>query len=140
MNGSNMLGRALLEALGAEDLAAFADRLRPFLVDIRETSGEPLLSCAQAANHAGVHVETIRRAIRAGTLTAAGVVGRSPRIALSDLDTWLAAPLSRRRASSHALAPRSEASQRPQGSPRRPLANALAPYDRPGKDRLASRT
>ena len=49
---------------------------------------EPLLSCTQAARRAQCHVETIRRAVARGALSASRA-GRSLRIAPSDLDDWL---------------------------------------------------
>ena len=63
----------------------------------------PLMTPADAAEHARVAVETIRRAIRGGELSVAGYVGRSPRLSRDALDDWLAArsapaaPVSRQR-------------------------------------------
>jgi hypothetical protein len=69
-----------------------ADLLAPHLLErIEPAPHEPtqLLTCAQAAAHAGTHVETVRRAVRSGALEAAGWVGRSPRITPMALATWL---------------------------------------------------
>ncbi|MGZ4239342.1 MAG: helix-turn-helix domain-containing protein [Solirubrobacteraceae bacterium] len=58
---------------------------------------------ADAAEYAGVAVETILRAIRRGELPAAGHVGRSPRMSRDAVEGWLArtspplAPVSRKR-------------------------------------------
>ncbi|MGZ4266851.1 MAG: helix-turn-helix domain-containing protein, partial [Solirubrobacteraceae bacterium] len=63
----------------------------------------PLMTPADAAEHARVAVETIRRAIRGGELSVAGYVGRSPRLSRDAVDGWLAetsppaAAVSRRR-------------------------------------------
>ncbi len=66
--------------------------MRPFLT--AASSSDPpadrLLTVAEAATRAHVHVETIRRAVRDGGLVIAGRVGRSARIQPSDVDRWLA--------------------------------------------------
>ena len=52
---------------------------------------------------AGVHPETVRRAIRSGALPVAGYVGQRPRLRREDVDAWIAggeapgASVSRRR-------------------------------------------
>jgi Helix-turn-helix domain len=56
----------------------------------RRLSAVPLMTAADAARHAGVNVETILRAVRAGDLAVAGYVGRSPRISRDVLVGWLA--------------------------------------------------
>lgn len=48
-----------------------------------------LLSVPEAAARASVHQNTIREAIRAGKLPAAGRVGRRYRIELSALLRWI---------------------------------------------------
>lgn len=48
------------------------------------------MTAADAARHAQVNVETILRAVRAGELSVAGYVGRSPRISRDALNRWLA--------------------------------------------------
>lgn len=55
-----------------------------------------LLTCSQAAQRAGCHVQTIRTAIRNRRLHAR-YVGRSPRIAIADLDAWMSPALTRDR-------------------------------------------
>jgi len=57
----------------------------------RRLSVVPLMTAADAAAYARVNVETILRAVRAGELSLAGYVGRSPRISRHALDGWLAA-------------------------------------------------
>lgn len=71
------------------DLDALADLVAP-LVAARLAAGAPaeLLTPAEAARRAGVHAETIRRAIRSGALSASRV-GRSLRVSPEDLDAWL---------------------------------------------------
>lgn len=84
--------RELPEALDQGFLEVLATKLRPYLrasVDA-EPPGEQLMTPAEAAARARVHVETVRRAIRAGELPIAGRVGRSPRISKTELDRWLA--------------------------------------------------
>jgi len=120
------LARALLDALDDDDLVELAERLAPLLPPRRapakplETQ-EAMLTCAQAAQQAGTHVETIRRAVRSGALRA-GMAGRSPRIAPADLDAWL------RGSGRNGQTPRSRAPQ-PTGK-RRPLADALRSMER----------
>ena len=86
------LGHALLDSLDEDDLAELAYRLAPFLplrLGRPETlPEEAMLTCGQAAQRAGTHVETIRRAVRSGALHA-GRAGRSPRIAPGDLNSWM---------------------------------------------------
>ena len=86
------LARSLPDVLDDETLAILAERLRPHLAPGMkpEAHGEPLLTAAQAAELTGVHVETIRRAVRAGNLLVAGRIGRSPRIRPLELDRWVA--------------------------------------------------
>jgi excisionase family DNA binding protein len=88
---ARQLAQDLPGALDDQALAILAARLRPYLG--RELDGQRpddrLLTAAEAAARARVHVETIRRAIRAGDLCTAGRVGRSPRISIVALDAWL---------------------------------------------------
>ena len=53
-------------------------------------SASTLMTTAEVAQYARVGVETIQRAIRTGDLTAAGYVGRSPRLSRDAVDGWLA--------------------------------------------------
>jgi excisionase family DNA binding protein len=70
---------AFLEALEAR-VAALEGRL----------SAVPLMTAADAAAYARVNVETILRAVRAGELSVAGYIGRSPRISRDAVNGWLA--------------------------------------------------
>jgi excisionase family DNA binding protein len=79
--------RALPGTLDEETLVALAELLGPYMrIGAERTE---LLTAADAAKRAQVHVETIRRAVRGGDLKAAGKVGRSVRITTSALDEWL---------------------------------------------------
>ena len=114
------LGQALLDSLDEDDLAELAYRLAPFLPLRLERPKtlpeETMLTCGQAAQRAGTHVETIRRAVRSGALHA-GRAGRSPRIAPADLDRWM------HRGERNTGKPRSRASR--STTKRRTLADAL---------------
>ena len=127
------LARSLLGSLDADDLAELAERLAPFLAPRLATATpvetqEAMLTCSQAARRAGAHVETIRRAVRSGALRA-GRVGRSPRIAPTDLDAWLRGS-ARDEQTSLLRAPRATGK-------RRPLADALRSMER--RDRAGIR-
>jgi excisionase family DNA binding protein len=123
------LGRLLLDALDEGDLTELAERLAP-LVPPRLAPTNPvemaeaMLTCSQAAQRTGTHVETIRRAVRSGALRA-GKAGRSPRIAPADLDSWLRGNGRSARQTRRSPAPR------PTGK-RRPLADALRSVERDG--------
>jgi excisionase family DNA binding protein len=84
------LARLLPAALDDVALRDLASRLLPYLEtpDIHEPN-DRLLTAADAAGRVGVNVETIRRAIRAGDLTVAARIGRSPRVTVVALETWL---------------------------------------------------
>jgi len=85
------LARLLPDALDEDALRDLASRLLPYLEtpDVGEHHAR-LLTAADAAERVGVNVETVRRAIRAGDLTVAARIGRSPRITVVALETWLA--------------------------------------------------
>jgi excisionase family DNA binding protein len=85
--------QGLPEALDDEVAARLAARVRPFLTAATPSDEAPagrLLTVAEAAIRAHVHVETIRRAVRDGGLAIVGRVGRSARIQPSEVDRWLA--------------------------------------------------
>jgi hypothetical protein len=85
------LARSLTGALDAEGLSELAARLSPYLEDRpRRSKTERLLSAADVAEQAGVNVETVRRAIRAGELDVAARIGRSPRMTALAVETWFA--------------------------------------------------
>lgn len=81
--------RALPAALDDDTLEALATRLGPHMQN-HGTDEPGLLNTTDAARRANVHVETIRRAIRAGELEVAARIGRSPRLTTKAIDTWLA--------------------------------------------------
>src|SRR3954447_19544156 len=57
----------------------------------RQAAGQaPLLTTTDAAEIAGVHADTVRRAIRSGALQVAGYVGQRPRLRREDVDEWIA--------------------------------------------------
>jgi excisionase family DNA binding protein len=130
---SGQLAQAVLADLDSDGLDRLAELLAPRLARIATApthSAEPLLTCAETAIWARVHVETIRRAVRSGALHAYRV-GREWRIASADLEAWL----NREKPREHSARPRTRRrSTRP-----RPMADALAamdtrprePYDAP---------
>ena len=72
-------------------MAAYLDALEARVGALeRRLPAVPLMTAADAARYARVNVETILRAVRAGELSVAGCVGRSPRISRDALDGWLA--------------------------------------------------
>jgi excisionase family DNA binding protein len=107
----------LLTALTDAELEALADRLAPLIAE-RLASPPGLLTPHEAARRAGVHVETIRRAVRTGALPASRA-GRAVRIDADDLDRWL-------RQEHGARAHAGRRRPRPRAAGRRPLADALA--------------
>ena len=95
------MARVLSAALDDEALRELALQLLPYL-EVREVPESPnhrLLTTADAAERAGVNVETVRRAIRAGELPVAARIGRSPRLTALVLDAWLAKTAQRQPAS-----------------------------------------
>ena len=86
------MARLMSAALDDEALRELASRLLPFLDDreVPEPQNHRLLTAADAAERAGVNVETVRRAIRAGELSVAARIGRSPRLTALAIDAWLA--------------------------------------------------
>ena len=88
--------RPLVDAIPAlmddHALEELAQRLRPLLASAEHfeaNNGGALLTCAEAASYARVHVETIRRAVRNNAIPVAARIGRSPRISQVGLDQWL---------------------------------------------------
>jgi excisionase family DNA binding protein len=81
------VARVLPGTLDEVAVAALAARLRPYLGP--QAPENELLTATEAAARAHVHVETIRRAVRAGELRVGGKVGRSPRIRADAVDEWL---------------------------------------------------
>jgi excisionase family DNA binding protein len=119
------LGTAWVAQLDADDLAALAARLAPYLPTSSEPAPvEPLLTVAQAAARASMCAETVRRAVRSGALPAARA-GRSLRVRPDDLDAWL------RRSERPQTAPQTPVRRARSRAKRRPLGAALAALDRP---------
>jgi excisionase family DNA binding protein len=79
-----------LDELGPQTIDRLAMLVAERLIEQRAAGVEPLLSTPEAAKAAGVHPETVRRAIRAGALRTAGYVGNRPRMRRVDVDAWVA--------------------------------------------------
>jgi excisionase family DNA binding protein len=79
-----------LDELGPQTLDRLAELVAERLIEQRAAGAEPLLSTREAARAAGVHPETVRRAIKAGALRTAGYVGNRPRMRRPDVDAWVA--------------------------------------------------
>ncbi len=84
------LGVALLEQLDGDDVAELRRRLGiPSEREPDPIEHEAMLTPGAAAERLNVNVETIRRAVRSGALSAVRV-GRQLRISPRALDEWLA--------------------------------------------------
>jgi excisionase family DNA binding protein len=79
-----------LDELGPQTLDRLAELVAERLLEQRAAGAEPLLSTRDAARVAGVHPDTVRRAIKAGALGTAGYVGNRPRMRRADVDAWVA--------------------------------------------------
>lgn len=79
-----------LDELGPQTLDRLAELVAERLIEQRAAGAEPLLSTAEVSRVAGVHPETVRRAIKAGALSTAGYVGNRPRMRRADVDAWVA--------------------------------------------------
>jgi excisionase family DNA binding protein len=84
-----VLDADVLDELGPRTIDRLADLVADRLAERRAAGEERLLSVAQAAEIAGVHPETVRRAIRSGALEVAGYAGKRPRLRREDVDQWL---------------------------------------------------
>src|SRR3954453_21733021 len=79
-----------LDELGPRTIDRLADLVAERLA-AREAAGQvPLLTIADAAKVAGVHADTVRRAIREDELKVAGYVGKRARLRRADLEEWIA--------------------------------------------------
>src|SRR5262245_49812547 len=79
-----------LDELGPRTLDRLADLVAERLAE-REAAGHArLLNTGDVAEIAGVHADTVRRAIRNGALKVAGYVGQRPRMRREDVDAWIA--------------------------------------------------
>jgi excisionase family DNA binding protein len=79
-----------LDELGPQTIDRLAELVAERLIEQRAAGAEPLLSTAEAAKAAGVHAETVRRAVKAGVLRTVGYVGNRPRMRRIDVDAWVA--------------------------------------------------
>ena len=78
-----------LDELGPQTIDRLADLVEKRLAERRAAGQAPLLTVAQAAQVAGVHPETVRRAIKSGLLEAAGYAGKRPRLRREEVERWL---------------------------------------------------
>jgi excisionase family DNA binding protein len=79
-----------LDKLGPETIDRLADLVEARLVARRAAGEEVLLTPTAAAEIAGVHPETMRRAIRSGAIEVAGYVGARARLRRAAIDAWVA--------------------------------------------------
>jgi excisionase family DNA binding protein len=80
-----------LEELGPRTIDRLADLVAQRLAERRAAGEAPLLTTNDVAEIAGVHAETVRRAIRIGSLRVVGYVGQRPRMRREDVEAWIAA-------------------------------------------------
>jgi excisionase family DNA binding protein len=79
-----------LEELGPETIDRLAELVEARLVARHAAGEEVLLTPRAAAEIAGVHPETMRRAIRSGAIEVAGYVGARARLRRAAVDVWVA--------------------------------------------------
>lgn len=79
-----------LDELGPETIDRLAELVEARLVERRAAGEEVLLTSMAAAEIAGVHPETMRRAIRSGAIEVAGYVGARARLRRAAVDAWVA--------------------------------------------------
>src|SRR3954466_14206069 len=75
-----------LDELGPRTLDRLADLVAQRLAERRAAGEAPLLTTIDVAEIAGVHADTVRRAIRSGALKVAGYVGQRPRMRREDVN------------------------------------------------------
>src|SRR3954447_15565017 len=80
-----------LDELGPRTIDRLADLVAQRLAERRAAGELPLLSAVEAAKVAGVHPDTVRRAIRIGALQVVGYVGQRPRMRREDVEAWIGA-------------------------------------------------
>jgi excisionase family DNA binding protein len=78
-----------LDELGPETMDRLAELVEARLVERRAAGEEVLLTPTSAAEIAGVHPETLRRAIRSGAIEVAGYVGNRARVRRAAVDAWV---------------------------------------------------
>ena len=79
-----------LDGLGPETIDRLAELVEARLVERRAAGEEALLTPTAAAEIAGVHPETMRRAIRSGAIEVAGYMGARARLRRAAIDAWVA--------------------------------------------------
>ena len=79
-----------LDELGPRTLDRLADLVAQRLADRRAAGEAPLLTTGDVAEIAGVHPDTVRRAVKAGALNVVGYVGQRPRMRRDDVEAWIA--------------------------------------------------
>ena len=84
------LDARVLDELGPETIDRLAELVEARLVQRRAAGEEALLTPTAAAEIAGVHPETMRRAIRSGAIDVAGYVGARARLQRAAVDAWVA--------------------------------------------------
>jgi excisionase family DNA binding protein len=78
-----------LDELGPATMDRLAELVEAKLIERRAAGAEPLLTPAAAAEIAGVHADTVRRAIRDGDLEVAGYVGTRARLQREAVLAWI---------------------------------------------------
>jgi len=124
---TDSLAGALVDALDDAALDVLAERLAPRLAVLAPglAPAEEWLTTREAAERAGVHVQTIRRAVRTGNLEASRLGGTATgplRIGQADLTTWM--PAARVTGTTRAAPPRRRST--PTSGPLRALITAEA--------------
>ena len=79
-----------LDELGPRTLDRLADLVAQRLAERRAAGEAPLLTTGDVAEIAGVHPDTVRRAVKTGALQVVGYVGQRPRMRREDVDAWIA--------------------------------------------------
>ncbi|MBE2317806.1 helix-turn-helix domain-containing protein [Solirubrobacter sp. CPCC 204708] len=79
-----------LDELGPQTLDRLADLVAQRLAERRAAGEAPLLTTNDVAEIAGVHAQTVRRAIQTGALQVVGYVGQRPRMRREDVEAWIA--------------------------------------------------
>lgn len=79
-----------LDELGPRTLDRLADLVAQRLADRRAAGEAPLLTTGDVAEIAGVHPDTVRRAVKTGALNIVGYVGQRPRMRREDVEAWIA--------------------------------------------------
>lgn len=79
-----------LDQLGPRTLDRLADLVAQRLAERRAAGEAPLLTTNDVAEIAGVHAQTVRRAVQTGALQVVGYVGQRPRMRREDVEAWIA--------------------------------------------------